>query len=51
MIDHYLDCGYILGQYMNNKHNLLYKTWADRPKKMMMVKKKKKKVKKERRKN
>jgi hypothetical protein len=21
-------CGYILGQYMNIKHSLLYKTWA-----------------------
>jgi hypothetical protein len=23
-----LDWGYVLGQYMNIKHNLLYKTWA-----------------------
>jgi hypothetical protein len=22
------DCGYILGQYMSNKHNLLYETWT-----------------------
>jgi len=26
----YLDRGHILGQYMNIKHNLLYKTWADK---------------------
>jgi hypothetical protein len=26
-----LACGYILGQYLSNMHNLLYKTWADRP--------------------
>jgi hypothetical protein len=30
---------YILGQYMSNKYNLLYKSWAHRPK----TKKKKKK--------
>jgi hypothetical protein len=23
-----LDCGYVLGQYMNIKHSLLYKTWT-----------------------
>jgi len=24
------DSGHILGQYMSIKHNLLYKTWADK---------------------
>jgi len=23
-----LDCGYVLEQYMNSQHNLLYKTWT-----------------------
>jgi len=27
----FLDCGYILGQFVRNRHNLLYQTWADRP--------------------
>jgi len=26
-----LDCAYILGQCVSNKHNVLYRTWADRP--------------------
>jgi len=26
-----LEHGRILGQYMNGKHNLLYKTWTARP--------------------
>jgi hypothetical protein len=28
-----LDCGYILGQYVNIKHNLLYRTWTVRRRK------------------
>jgi hypothetical protein len=43
-----LDCGYILGQYMGNRHNLLYKTWVAglRRRRKMLKNKTKKKLKK-----
>jgi hypothetical protein len=34
-----LDCGYILGQFMNSKHSVLYKTWTSGLRRLWLLKK------------